>query len=331
MLSLICAFPLSPFRSDWALDITPPGVDAETGWQYAPNFGISDDAWSAEYPPQSKRLLSTSGAMMSGPTSSRNHSHGSSSFSGSSSPLPYDQSWVRRRRWVRVMRRRLDIPPLAFMQPDGAMYHLTTDGSLVPCANDEDIGPGDAEGQELGNMPPNPLSLAQDYVARARYLVGNQSYDIGGDGTVPSAIEARRAIAKLERATTELRQGILGGTLCICCYQPHSCVLQEMTILNAEHKPRYCSRLIVGISKGVASLQVLRDCWSLSQMMIVPAIMKTRKGSFATQAIPLRKQLARLLYDRIPGLPAPERQLILRHTWPKQQNFVFPPTKRLRR
>ncbi|KIJ70229.1 hypothetical protein HYDPIDRAFT_78867 [Hydnomerulius pinastri MD-312] len=59
-------------------------------------------------------------------------------------------------------------------------------------------------------MRSNPLSSAQDYVARARYLVGNQSES---NGDPLSAIEARRAIAKLERATTELRQGILGALL----------------------------------------------------------------------------------------------------------------------
>jgi hypothetical protein len=58
-------------------------------------------------------------------------------------------------------------------------------------------------------MQSTPLSSAQDYVARARYLVGKQSRDAEANGDFVSAVEARRAIAKLERATTELRQGLL--------------------------------------------------------------------------------------------------------------------------
>ena len=30
------------------------------------------------------------------------------------------------------MRRRLDIPPLPFLQPDGNMYQLSADGTLIP-------------------------------------------------------------------------------------------------------------------------------------------------------------------------------------------------------
>ena len=124
--------------------------------------------------------------------------------------------WVRRRRWVRIMRRRLDIPPLPFLQPDGAMYHLDLDGDLIPYVkkshNNEksyNNSPDPGEGQELGTMSSTFLSSAQDsgYVSRARYLVGNYLHD--WDAKEGSSIEIRRAIAKLERATTELRQGIL--------------------------------------------------------------------------------------------------------------------------
>ncbi|KAF9247178.1 hypothetical protein BU15DRAFT_84724 [Melanogaster broomeanus] len=174
--------------SDWTLDVTHPGVDAEAGWQYAPSFHAPDEGWSSEPAPQLERLLSGNGVVTARLTSP-GHSRGSSS-----------------RRWVRVMRRRLDIPPLPFMEPDGAMYHLELDGSLVPFLSDDETDSRDEEGQELGAMRSNPLSSAQDYVARARYLVGNQSES---SGEAHSPIEARRAIAKLERATTELRQGIL--------------------------------------------------------------------------------------------------------------------------
>ncbi|KAI6034236.1 hypothetical protein PISMIDRAFT_86794, partial [Pisolithus microcarpus 441] len=198
--------------SDWTLDITPPGVDVESGWQYAPAFDTADEEWTAEPPPQLQRLLSGSGFMTAGLTASiRTYNHvANTNSSASSSRSVHAQIWVRRRRWVRVMRRRLDIPPLPFMQPDGALYHLATDGTLIPCISNVESSPGDLDGQELGSMPPNPLSSAQDYVVRARYLVGNRSRDTEIDSGEFSAIEARRIIAKLERATTELRQGILG-------------------------------------------------------------------------------------------------------------------------
>ncbi|KAH7924028.1 ankyrin [Leucogyrophana mollusca] len=200
--------------SDWTLDVTHPGVDAEAGWQYAQSFTTADESWTAEQPPQLERLLTGNGAVTAGlgsPGRSGGRRSSSSSSASSSSGASHAQAWVRRRRWVRVMRRRLDIPPLPFLEPDGAMYHLALDGSLIPYFGDNhsDLGDGDGEGQELGAMTSTPLSSAQDYVARARYLVGNQSRDAESDGDMLSAVESRRTIAKLERATTELRQGIL--------------------------------------------------------------------------------------------------------------------------
>ena len=129
--------------------------------------------------------------------------------SGLSSPSSRPQlQWVRRRRWVRIMRRRLDIPPSPFLEPDGAMYHLDLDGYKIPYVEESyNNSPDSGEGQELGIMSSTFLASAQDYVSRARYLVGNHLHD--WDGNEGSSIEIRRAIAKLERATTELRQGIL--------------------------------------------------------------------------------------------------------------------------
>lgn len=102
--------------------------------------------------------------------------------------------------------RRKPFPPLPFMEPDGAMYDLAHDGSLIPHVSDSENAEGGEEGQELEAMRPNRLSSAHDYVARARYLVGNRSES---NDEARSAVETRRAIAKLERATSELRQGIL--------------------------------------------------------------------------------------------------------------------------
>ena len=197
-------------RSDWTLDVTHPGVDAEEGWQYAHGFNDPDDQWTAERPLQLERLLGGNGAVTAGfgGSTPRNRSGSASSASSSRSNASHPQMWVRRRRWVRVMRRRLDIPPLPFLQPDGQMYHLAADGSLIPHVEvDESVFSHDG-GQELTTMRPGALSM-QDYVARARYLAGSQYGSADSNGT-DSALEARRAIAKLERATTELRLGIAG-------------------------------------------------------------------------------------------------------------------------
>ena len=90
------------------------------------------------------------------------------------------------------------------------MYHLDAEGRLIPYIEDilSDASEG---GQELGTMPSTFLSSTQDYVARSRYLVGPQSPydDVNAASILP--VEIRRAIAKLERATMELRQGILGS------------------------------------------------------------------------------------------------------------------------
>jgi hypothetical protein len=198
-------------RSDWTLDVTHPGVDAEDGWQYAQSFDAADDKWVAEQPAQLQRLLKGNGAVTAGLGGT-----GSSRNGSSLGPRSSTQSWVRRRRWVRVMRRRLDIPPLPFMQPDGGLYHLDTDGVMIPYHGEDNHGIDGSEGQELGPMPSSGLTAAQDYVARARYLAGT-SNDTETSADSTSGIDARRAIAKLERATAELRQGVLGMYISSYC------------------------------------------------------------------------------------------------------------------
>lgn len=200
-LSSVCIPPNPDYRSDWTLDVTQPNADAEDGWQYATSFDSPSEEWFADQPPQLQRLMTGAGAVavgLSGQSANRP--------SGSRSTSITAQSWIRRRQWVRVMRRRLDIPPLPFLQPDGKMYHFTADGHLVPFMEPSVNEDNEEGGQELSTMPSTGLSSAQDYVARARYHAGNSAES---PMESISAVEARRAIAKLVRATTELRQGIL--------------------------------------------------------------------------------------------------------------------------
>ena len=135
------------------------------------------------------------------------------------------------------MRRRLDIPPLPFLEPDGAMYHLDLDGYLIPYVEENYNSSPDLEGQELGTMSSTFLASAQDYVSRARYLVGNHLHD--WDENEGSSIEIRRAIAKLERATTELRQGILSKYRNLLNESITTCI-QKMMRLSARRKPKSC-------------------------------------------------------------------------------------------
>lgn len=181
--------------------MTPPGVDAEEGWQYAHTFNDPEEQWTPGKPIALERLLSGTGIVAAG--------FGSRAGPSSSSASIRTQSWVRRRRWVRILRRRLDIPPMPFLEPDGAMYYFDAAGNPIPHIDDNNSDAGVTEGRELGSMRPTPLSSAKDYVGRARYLVGQQPTD--EVSTQLSGVEARRAIAKLERATSELGQGIPSG------------------------------------------------------------------------------------------------------------------------
>lgn len=190
--------------------MTHPGVDAEDGWQYSHQFSDPGDQWSAEIPPPLQRLLTGNSTPVNFAVA------GPSSRNRSSQGPRVPQTWVRRRRWVRVMRRRLDIPQLPFLQSDGSMYLLDPDGNLIPFLADNDNSSDD--GQELGALPESLLAKNKDYVSRARYLVGA----LPSDTNSPlSPVDTRRAIAKLERGTTELRQGILGTSLDGCPTRNH--------------------------------------------------------------------------------------------------------------
>jgi hypothetical protein len=197
------------YRSDWTLDSTHLNVDVNDGWQYAKSFDDPDDQWSAELPPALERLFSRYSVFspslgVSPSSSSLRQEHASQS----------QFTWVRRRRWVRIMRRRLDITPLPFMQPDGSMCRITANGTLVPLAQDDAYDP--EGGQELGAMPHSYLSFTQDYVARARYLAGSpRGTDNDSVDEATSAADVRKSIAKLEQAALELRAGMLSECLSI--------------------------------------------------------------------------------------------------------------------
>lgn len=213
------------------MDLTHPRVDVNEGWQYARSFDDPDEQWTAEPPPPLERILSGGASVLTpaftgagGPIASTSAGRGRSGNGGAVAQLPDHlpaTSWVRRRRWVRVARRRLDIPPLTFLEPDGEKYYLSTDGELILAHGNEDMivggggvgSYGSSGGQEMGVMNTGFGAHSQDYVSRARYLAGTQwgadALSNDAEGNLSRA-DLKRSIGRLERAILELRSGILG-------------------------------------------------------------------------------------------------------------------------
>ncbi|KAK4054812.1 hypothetical protein OIV83_000736 [Microbotryomycetes sp. JL201] len=167
--------------SDWTIDLTDPRSSPVDGWSYAGSFDADSSEWVSG-PPEELEML----------------------FRGDLSTSLDGRKWVRRRRWVRVMRRRLDVPNWGFGdQSDREKRSDATTSQEVQASLD-------------------------DYRARARYLAGlssrravssDQASIRSGktialeshDSTEMDTAELRKAAARLERAVDELRAGILSG------------------------------------------------------------------------------------------------------------------------
>ena len=81
------------------------------------------------------------------------------------------------------MRRRVDIPPFPFLQPDGCMYRLAPDGGLVA-----DGGYRKDSGLELGAITPSILSPAKDYTSLADGAWGwSTTHERGNDALLPNS------------------------------------------------------------------------------------------------------------------------------------------------
>ena len=115
-----------------------------------------------------------------------------------------------------MLRRRLDIPPLPYLEPTGEYFTITPSGALIPYVSpDSPTQPSFAHDDDETEMELTSVTtpgLGGDYVQRARYLAGSplpiQSPPASG-GPTTTGVEVRRSIAKLERAVAELRSGIL--------------------------------------------------------------------------------------------------------------------------
>ncbi|KAJ1961582.1 hypothetical protein IWQ62_003814 [Dispira parvispora] len=138
--------------TDWFLDLRHPQVHPEDGWQYARAFSLPDTHWITE--PKANLLPPGSGSLP--PTVIRpNQTGGALPWPlrvASGLAPPTSNSWVRRRRWVRVMKRKVDISRLSKPFPrspsvdasvqtsSGEQGNVTLSPSSLPSATGEENG-----------------------------------------------------------------------------------------------------------------------------------------------------------------------------------------------
>ncbi|BGP29023.1 hypothetical protein JCM10296v2_000759 [Rhodotorula toruloides] len=146
--------------SNWVVDTTAPSGSPIDGWSYATSFDAPDNDWTPEPPLDVRRALEGGASLAT---------------------LGSGKKWVRRRKWVRVMRRRLDLPDWGF-----------------------------------ADQPPFPRRVEQhdasaesdDYRSRAQFLAGvtgeTELNGVEGD----ERTELGKVAARLERAADELRRGM---------------------------------------------------------------------------------------------------------------------------
>lgn len=173
--------------SDWTVELTDPASSPEDGWSYAHSFDAPPSEWMSEPSEELQNLMDGVGGFVSGVGA---------------------QKWVRKRKWVRLMRRRLDVPHWGFGHILNGMIE------------------GDEEGEAGDELKGSVLAEGSDYVARSQFLIGawtrtaEETMDESFSSTTSShtivhipdheldRMEARRTIVRLERAIEELRDGI---------------------------------------------------------------------------------------------------------------------------
>ncbi|GAC93095.1 hypothetical protein PHSY_000656 [Pseudozyma hubeiensis SY62] len=197
--------------SEWQLDTTHPLVDVEHGWQYAQSFDALDDKWSSQPPPPLERLLEGRGLSAS---VTRALTGGAGMASAQAEQEASSSGWVRRRRWIRVLRRRLDIEFGDDLEACEGASAAGLERSAASDGSDAHGGVGHGlstaaimAAQEAAKLECSQLGPDADYVSRAKALAGASA----ASGATPAdAIgadrdELARRIARLVMANTELR------------------------------------------------------------------------------------------------------------------------------
>ncbi|CAO1614422.1 unnamed protein product [Parajaminaea phylloscopi] len=191
---------------EWQIDRTHPQVDAQDGWQYARSFDSADDQWYAQVPAPLARLIEGKGLGASltraiTATSLPAADFGSSAANRENDAVP--TGWVRRRRWIRVMRRRLDIEfgddleaaELSSLSVSAGALHSNLTTAIL------------TDAEQDARRECEALGTTADYVARAKALAGQNAQ---GSVTPADLLEEdvqviRKRIARLELGINELR------------------------------------------------------------------------------------------------------------------------------
>ncbi|SNX85550.1 uncharacterized protein MEPE_04259 [Melanopsichium pennsylvanicum] len=193
---------------EWQLDTTHPLVDVEQGWQYAQSFDALDDKWSSQPPAPLERLLEGRGLSAS---VTRALTGGAGLANAQGDQEASSSGWVRRRRWIRVLRRRLDIEFGDDLEAcEGAVHTDRDEHSSDAVHGSEGHGLSTAAimaAQEAAKLECSQLGPDADYVSRAKALAGSSA---AAGATPADALgddrdELARRIARLVMAITELR------------------------------------------------------------------------------------------------------------------------------
>ena len=188
------------FLSSFFVDLSPASVDPEQGWQYASSFAAPDEQWSSEVPEQVLRIMS-------------------------GEQPPKNAKWVRRRRWARIMRRRLDVPDWGFA--DTSVPITGTQSSNAPAAHQSYLqrakyfaGTHDRAhvSKRKGKHRDKEAAEAIDSASAEKHAMSEddassvRSIRTVIDGlNMPSELDrqdARRIVARLQRAIDELDEGM---------------------------------------------------------------------------------------------------------------------------
>ncbi len=255
--------------SDWQVDRTHPRVDVQSGWSYATSFDAPEDQWYASPPAALQSLLegrSGWGARVSKALTGSGAGSGSGSGIGDGNgqgkeeqqqQQPDQLSWVRRRRWVRVMRRRLDLDfddELARLEAASALGGVarftnnndSTNGAALPGQNGDDAQEAaqqDAqaivdEARRAAREDAGKLGESAEYVERAAAIAGvrpdaklpavaslSEHADVGDDDAGSRANESEsEGDARME----ELLRRITRLTLAIEEIRGHAFVDQDV-------------------------------------------------------------------------------------------------------
>ncbi|CAO1635991.1 unnamed protein product [Jaminaea pallidilutea] len=183
---------------DWHIDLTHPQVDPVHGWQYAPSFDTPEEQWTAQIPAALDRVLqghgistSISRAISGGAANGRNDD---------AEAIP--SGWVRRRRWMRVMRRRLDIDFGDELEA-AELFHELSRGAEGP-------SPVEKRARDQAQAALEVLPPDADYVVRAKAAAGEDRAVTPADAIDDDSEAVRVKIARLELAMKVLRSEAFG-------------------------------------------------------------------------------------------------------------------------